>query len=64
MKIEIKEGKNGRWRWFLREEDGYFRAMGMPYGFDSKEQAIKNAKLVFTGPITMYELFAEERDLK
>ena len=67
MEIEIKEGKKGRWRWFVRNTHGKFKAMCNPYGFDSKQDAYEDAIDVFQSPVTAYdvdgyELFAGYRD--
>ena len=55
MKVEIKQGKNNRWRWFLRTMDNKFKAMESPYGFESKQDAFEDAMDSLQSPVTMYD---------
>ena len=63
--VEVKRGRNGRFRWFLRK-GGKFLAMGNPYGFSSQSKAIDNAVKVLSCSVIAEgeygEMFAGERD--
>ena len=39
--IEINEGKDGKFRFVVRDADGKFLAMSGPTGFESKDAAVK-----------------------
>ena len=44
-RIDVEQGDGNRWRWFLRRvaDDG-FGSQGNPYGWDTKEEAMADAR--------------------
>ena len=67
MKIEIRQGKGGRWRWFLYENDGKFAGISSIYGWETKYVAKREAKRQLSAGITIEdaeegELYAGQRD--
>ena len=69
MKLDIRQGEGGRWRWFLRDNADVYRADSRPQGFDTHAEALADAKEVFGESLTLYdpdegELFAGPRDFQ
>ena len=46
MTISFKQGAKGRWRWMVHS-GAKNRAVCMPYGFDTREEAEADAREVF-----------------
>lgn len=72
LRIQIKQGARGKWRWFLYE-DGKFAAMSGIRGHDTKGKAFRSAKRHFGGNVEMlddtseyeeehHNVYAGERD--
>ena len=65
IRVEVKQGRGGRWRWFLRR-GGKFVGMGSIRGFSSHDKALRDATRALSEPATADgeygELYAGERD--
>ena len=66
MRVSVKRGTLGRWRWFIRDYRGKFRGSGPIRGFPSKYTATRDAKEVLGNAMYVEtengEAFAGSRD--
>ena len=67
MRLIVKRGKLGRWRWFL-QKNGKHRAMCGAWGYKTRQEAISAAMRDLSEAVkidTEYEcLFAGKRNFK